>query len=203
MKSITRVFVIVILVFVFSNTAKSAIITEFFTSEVTVVQGFFADYFSVGDVFVTFDDKSLNYTEYYPRPYNRSADSTYYEYYSDATFDLTSIFNSDLLAEFAGNDNIIGRSTASHGYFPQESYSRYIANDYYGFSYYLNQLIGYSNWHYGSIVAWQENGSVDWNNSMRIDPVSAPVPEPATILLVSSGIIGLVGVSRRKKRIKA
>jgi hypothetical protein len=45
-------------------------------------------------------------------------------------------------------------------------------------------------------------GPVNWNNVTSISHVSefSPVPEPATMLLFGSGILGLAAVARRKKR---
>jgi len=44
-----------------------------------------------------------------------------------------------------------------------------------------------------------EAGSVAFGSDYDIN-VSMPVPEPATILLLGSGLLGLVGVSRRRKK---
>ena len=40
----------------------------------------------------------------------------------------------------------------------------------------------------------------DWESFLRADLTSAPIPEPITILLFGTGVVGLVGSRLRRKK---
>jgi hypothetical protein len=67
--------------------------------------------------------------------------------------------------------------------------------------------------YYGLYTTWSEAETVEWRQfrSMSssytwgvgaatfVHPVSEPIPEPATVLLIGSGLLGLLGIRRRRK----
>ena len=56
---------------------------------------------------------------------------------------------------------------------------------------------------YAGAISWiDESGQyryADWQHIFSAGPASTPVPEPATMLLLGSGLIGFAGIRRKFK----
>ncbi len=77
---------------------------------------------------------------------------------------------------------------------------------------YTNWHVGEPNDYYGAaseqhLAMWKQSGwSGEWNDEGNIRNISgyiaesAPVPEPATMFLLGTGLVALAGIGRRKKK---
>lgn len=190
-----------------TGAAQASIITDYYLSTITSVNGEASNYWESGDTFtwwVTYDDESLEYNRYYSTGELNttvSMDEEIYKYFSHAIIE----FDEDIL-------NYIADSYTSYDFDSQFSNAfettrgltgvQAFTNDYsFSFSSSATAISKLLEKNSSNSVGVTLN-SIYFTSVLTNQEIATPnpAPEPATILLFSTGIAGLVGYRRRKNK---
>ena len=207
MKKCGVLLLTVFLILNLTGTAGAFLVTQTMTATLSSVNPSDLTGLTMGETYeiftVVYDNEGTVMHEFYYsndeiyRTYNLPQPIVDYDFYSDAVF----TFSDELSSAIA---NYTGAPPLDTWY----SIVYHNSANYYNFGYYYENISIYGSWNpnpmYNSGIGffgflnndgWNTVSLASWSLS---DPIPvAPVSEPTTILLLGSGIVGLIGFRRR------
>ncbi len=188
----------VLLAVIFPTLSHAALITENWVAYITNIYGENTEnpFLEIGNEFnITFSYDDLDTG----RTVTRASDGyTWEQLGSEADYkDITSvIFSSNLAAAVAA-------STYSPEYYQTFIYD----SPYHGYRQFASVQLGYDlsviddiTWNTSLVYNYMGGGQQQVNLKIKSSNIVDPIPEPATMLLFGTGLVGLVGSRLRKKK---